>query len=57
MTFSKATLLLSLLVVFPVIAAELEWQAAQPEYSWSFPQDHWAPKRISKPSGGISPAT
>ena len=42
MTFSKAFLLLSLLVVVPVIAAELEWQAAQPEYSWSFPQDHWA---------------
>ena len=42
MTFSKAILLLSLLVVVPVIAAELEWQAAQPEYSWSFPQDHWA---------------
>ena len=42
MTFSKATLLLSLLFVFPVIASELEWQAAQPEYSWSFPQDHWA---------------
>ena len=42
MTFSKATLLLSLLFVLPVIASELEWQAAQPEYSWSFPQDHWA---------------
>ncbi len=42
MTFSKATLLFSLLFVLPVIASELEWQAAQPDYSWSFPQDHWA---------------
>ena len=42
MTFSKTILLLSLLFVLPVIASELEWQAAQPEYSWSFPQDHWA---------------
>ena len=42
MTFSKVTLLLSLLLVLPVIASELEWQVAQPEYPWSFPQDHWA---------------
>ena len=42
MTFSKATLLFSLLFVLPVIASELDWQAAQPDYSWSFPQDHWA---------------
>ncbi len=42
MTFSKTTLLLSLVFVWPVIASELEWQTAQPEYSWTFPQDHWA---------------
>lgn len=42
MTFSKVTFLLFPLLILPLLAVELEWQAAQPEYSWSFPRDHWA---------------
>ena len=38
----RTSLLLSLLFVSPLTSSELHWQAAQPDYSWSLPQDHWA---------------
>ena len=29
------------LFVLPALSSELEWEVAQPDYTWSFPQDHW----------------
>lgn len=38
----RAILSLLLLWVFPATSVDKRWQEAQPDYSWSFPKDHWA---------------
>ena len=35
-------LLLSVCCLLPAVSGAENWRTAQPDYAWSFPQDHWA---------------